>query len=114
MPLKTTGLQINEALFFSSSAHPRPPQKKFPPEPTHRLRTGHKTEQMPLSSLFLEKETLSIGTASCSCIVMCFIVPERKIYLYENEQNLKFTHLFLPAQMLLAHVTGRLNYGRIN
>ena len=111
MPLKTTGLQINEALFFSSSA---PQQKNFPPEPTHRLRIGHKTEQMPLSSLFLEKETLSIGTASCSCIVMCFIVPERKIYLYENEQNLKFTHLFLPAQMLLAHVTGRLNFGRTN
>lgn len=81
-------------LYFSPPPLCLPPEKNFPPEPTHRLRTGHKTEQMPLSSLFLEKETLSIGTACCSCIAMCFIVPERKIYLYENEQNLKFTQIY--------------------
>lgn len=81
---KTTGLQINKALFFD-------PQKNCLPEPTHRVRTGHKTEHGPLSSLFLEKETFSIGTDSCSC--MCFIVPKTKIYSYENEWNLKFIQI---------------------
>ena len=84
MLLKTTGLQINEPLFFY-------PQKNCLPEPTHRVRTGHKTEHRPLSSPFLEKETFSIGTDSCSCT--CFIVPKRKIYSYENEWNLKLTQI---------------------
>lgn len=80
MPLNTSGLQINEALYFLLVG--RTPHLN---QPT-RLEQDMKLNTCPLVP-FSSKRTLSVVTDSCSYIVMCVTVPKRKIYLYEDKQT---------------------------